>query len=1021
MTIEPQERTPYIGPRPFEQRHKDLFFGRDREVSEILSLVIAHRMLLLYAQSGAGKTSLINAGLIPLLEEEGFEVLPLARVRGLIPEDIKPEEIPNLYVFNTLMSWARAGADPRLLAQMSLVDFLNEREHPIDEEELPSPRVVIFDQFEELFAFYPERWRDRADFFAQVCDALEEYPRLRVVFVMREDYIAQLDSFAPLLPEKLRTRFRMERLRERAALAAVKGPLRDTRRSLAEGVAEQLVEELLKVRVQTAAGETVEVTGEFIEPVQLQVVCQSLWQDLPPDVTVITQDHLQAFGDVDQALSGFYERSIKRAAQETGAKEGDLRTWFERALITPAGTRGTAYRGREETGGIPNAAVDVLENLHLIRGEWRAGARWYELTHDRFIEPIRESNKTWGEKRRRTLLTGIGAAMATLVGILVIAFAATLATQGAQESKVQQAVGTVTAVGQAATQDAQQSQVTVTAAAAEVSEAKATAQQSQATAAVAAAELSDAKVTVTAAAVELSKADYIRQGLVYAEQGDYDQAIAHYDQAIALDPDYVEAYLYRGLAYRKRGEYDHAIADYSKAIELVPDNAEAYYDRGCAYLGLGNYEQVMADFSKAVELNPNMARRIDCGINIDPANPGGRPSVQQIQYLGATWVRFTFKDDSDGPHPTRFAFYDDLMQELSQAGINILMTLSYETYPGKPAHDADEGTWDAYIAKFVARCGQIAEHYGSQVQAYQIWPEPDFLVPSPGYDPCVRPEVFGPLLRDAFEAIKEVSSATVVMGGLASGQPGYVEEVRASTNNVLYVDAVGVQSYGWRPTEGWPRPDWGFGVLGDLVQAYYNAAGKPIWITEVGTDDTSVQGEFPRRAFEALNEDLAEVAPYVFWFCWSDGMVPPFGLVDVAGEKKGSYTSFQQFALLPFERVSFQGADQAFEHGRMIWREDKKRIYVLYDDNTWADYEDTFNSDTDPISTGLQPPAGLQEPAFGFGKVWRGQAGVRDRLGWATEGEQAYPGAIQRFAWGQKLWAREGVYLLRDDGTWEGE
>jgi hypothetical protein len=375
------------------------------------------------------------------------------------------------------------------------------------------------------------------------------------------------------------------------------------------------------------------------------------------------------------------------------------------------------------------------------------------------------------------------------------------------------------------------------------------------------------------------------------------------------------------------------------------------------------------------------------------------------------------------------------VQELNQAGIGILMILTNETCPGKPAHDADDAACGAYIIEFAARCRRIAEHYGSQVQAYQIWNEPDFLKPSDEYDPCMRAEVFGRLLRATFADIKEVSSATVVMGGLAAGRPGYVGEVAASTNGVLYVDAVGVHPYGRRPTEDWPRPDWGFGVLGDLIQQYHAAAGKPIWITEVGTepdaDDASIQGEFPRRALEALNEDLAEVAPHVFWFCWSDGMVPPFGLLDADGRPKACYASFREFASLPFEgeepvaqpgpKISFQGAEQAFEHGRMIWRGDGKRIYVLYEDNTWADHEDTFDADTDPISTGLQPPAGLQEPVFGFGKVWREQAGVRDGLGWAMEGEQGYEGGIQRFAWGQKLWAREGVYLLRDDGTWEAE
>ena len=51
--------------------------------------------------------------------------------------------------------------------------------------------------------------------------------------------------------------------------------------------------------------------------------------------------------------------------------ENKIRRWFERELITPAGTRGTVFRGQEETRGLPNAAVDVLENLHLARGEVR--------------------------------------------------------------------------------------------------------------------------------------------------------------------------------------------------------------------------------------------------------------------------------------------------------------------------------------------------------------------------------------------------------------------------------------------------------------------------------------------------------------------------------------------------------------------------------------------------------------------------------------------------------------------------
>ena len=53
--------------------------------------------------------------------------------------------------------------------------------------------------------------------------------------------------------------------------------------------------------------------GDYVEPVQLQVACQSLWQNLPGDVTVITADHLQAFGDVEEALKRFYETALEMA------------------------------------------------------------------------------------------------------------------------------------------------------------------------------------------------------------------------------------------------------------------------------------------------------------------------------------------------------------------------------------------------------------------------------------------------------------------------------------------------------------------------------------------------------------------------------------------------------------------------------------------------------------------------------------------------------------------------------------
>lgn len=514
---------PYVGPRPFEKEDIKLFFGRDSEVNELFSLVVSNDVVLVYGQSGSGKTSLFNARLIPLLDQKGFEVLPVARVGGLIPEDInKHEKSANSYVFSTPSSWAGKKVDPSRLSRMTIAGFLREGERSTDEGGEPKPRVVIFDQFEELFFLHPEyreSRRYREGFFEQIRDALignplvfrvcdlkdptsliaklcdtrdllsqyirkqfsgnmqsfldssipiplsekyqstllnelnelirsdslydkkhfahvkltkrtedlikkkprskdlmllnrllleEAYPNeiaksvegdrfLRVVFVIREDYLAQIDRYDYLLPEKLRTRFHLEPLRKEAALSAVTDPLKGTGRSFHKGVAEELVKGLLTARSEITDAE---VDLEFIEPLQLQVVCQSSWRDLPPDAVTITKDNLKIFTDVNEALSNFYERSLETVTEKTGVNEEELREWIKQRLITPRGTRESIWEPKK-TGEISNTVIDELENLHLIRAEWRAGGQWYELIHDRFIKPIQESNQKWLTKRWR--------------------------------------------------------------------------------------------------------------------------------------------------------------------------------------------------------------------------------------------------------------------------------------------------------------------------------------------------------------------------------------------------------------------------------------------------------------------------------------------------------------------------------------------------------------------------------------------------------------------------------------------
>ncbi len=402
MAVDAVRVSPYVGLRTFGEQDSLLFFGREHEAAQLLALIAARPVVLLYSPSGAGKSSLLHARIIPGLKNDGFQVLPVARVGSPMPSGIEPAEFANAYVFGALSSWDQDQTNPRELAQMTLPDYLKRLEHLTDDLGAPTLRVAILDQFEELFTLHPDRWSEREDFIRQLAAALQSDLLLRLVLSMREEYLAQMDPYAALLPDRLRARLRLEPMGPEAAQEALTKPLAMTGQAFAPGVAERLVDDLRLVRVINPSGDTMEVLGRYVEPLQLQVVARSLWSALPPGTKVITEQELQAFGETNQALSAFYEQAIQQVMQQIAVDEYTLRSWFESAILTPAGTRGTVFRGQDQTAGLPNAAIDVLEKSYLIRAEARAGARWYELTHDRLIEPIRASNSAWFETWRQT-------------------------------------------------------------------------------------------------------------------------------------------------------------------------------------------------------------------------------------------------------------------------------------------------------------------------------------------------------------------------------------------------------------------------------------------------------------------------------------------------------------------------------------------------------------------------------------------------------------------------------------------
>ena len=93
-------------------------------------------------------------------------------------------------------------------------------------------------------------------------------------------------------------------------------------------------------------------------------------------------------------------------------------------------------------------------------------------------------------------------------------------------------------------------------------------------------------------------------GDTYTNIGDHDRAIADYNEAIRLDPNDALALSARGVAYANKGDYDRAIADFNRAIRLDPQSAHAFRNRGVVYATKGDNDRAIADFNRAIRLDP---------------------------------------------------------------------------------------------------------------------------------------------------------------------------------------------------------------------------------------------------------------------------------------------------------------------------------------------------------------------------------------------------------------------------------
>ena len=399
---------PWPGLESFEENASAFFFGRDREAASLLSNVLDAPVTVLYGQSGLGKTSLLRAGLFPLLRDRHF-----------LPVYVRLELKPGAALLTRqLHQWVRDSVRAEVpdamlpIDEESLWEYLHRDDFELwSARNYPLTPVIVLDQFEELFTL-GERVPDLVDAFRDELGDLAENRipadlaaridndeavagrfhlrsrNYKLLISLREDFLPDLEGWCRLIPALARSRVRLRRLRADEALDAVHKPAAHLMTdALARRVVGIIAGEDLH-RGRDTAGPDGDRPGdhlgasEDVEPALLSLFCRELNEERKRRGQPRFDEQLVEDAKRD-ILSNYYSSCVRDLPPRVA-------DFIESELITEKGFRDSYIREDAVPSHLSDDELNQLIRSRLVRLEDRYGAQRIELTHDVLTGVVRE-------------------------------------------------------------------------------------------------------------------------------------------------------------------------------------------------------------------------------------------------------------------------------------------------------------------------------------------------------------------------------------------------------------------------------------------------------------------------------------------------------------------------------------------------------------------------------------------------------------------------------------------------------
>lgn len=333
-----QRSNPYRGPFSFTSNDEDRFFGRAKETEELIKLIRNCQLTTLFGSSGTGKTSLIQAKLLPQLRREYFHPVYI-RINF---ESADPLTFTKHRIVEELRKW-----DPSLPGFQPKQTLINFAAHTAIYKGLVKP-VLFFDQFEELFTLGPKNNPAKiSNFLLQLSDLIElrlsdnlknssnvyNISNFKVVFSLRQDWIAYLEDYSYIIPSVLENRYRLKKFNTIQAQDAIYLPAQDF---ILKGTANVIITEIGQpalsddVSEDTASSNT-SISNLAIDPFVLSLYCYQLYEKaVELGENFITIDLIKT-NPSNKLIRNYYEEKI--------AGHHKLKTLIEDKLLNESGKR----------------------------------------------------------------------------------------------------------------------------------------------------------------------------------------------------------------------------------------------------------------------------------------------------------------------------------------------------------------------------------------------------------------------------------------------------------------------------------------------------------------------------------------------------------------------------------------------------------------------------------------------------------------------------------------------------------